>query len=496
MRCMTSDPMDSRDERPWWALGAVGAALFLTSLDVSIVNIALPTLMRHFDADFPTIQWVGLAVPLALTVLIVGLGRLSDIAGKKKIFVAGLTIFTLASAASAAAPDVGWLIGLRFVQGVGAAAIMAVGVAIVTEIWPAHERGKALGISTGLIGLGVAVGPALGGVIIEAASWRWIFLIMAPAGLVTLAVVAIVVPGASPRSSSQRSIADQRERFDWAGEAILGGGLLALAIALTVGQRMGFGAPLISALWGIFALSIPVFLWVEGRARSPIIDLALFRSTEFTVNLLNNFLTMMAVTATLLVLPFYLALVRELPARQVGLLIAVVPLALGVVAPLSGILSDRLGTRPVIAFGLLLLIVGYLATGTLGPDSTAVDFVLRFLPVGLGMATFQSPNTSAIMGAVSRQHLGLASGLLSMTRAMGQLVGITVLGAFFASRVTMYAGPGATLESAGPTAMVTALRDQLNLTAALVAVGLLLTLWQWRRSARPAFEGAHSALSK
>ena len=458
--------------RKWWTLVAVGLGLFLGSVDGSIINVAVPTLIVKLDTDFPTVQWVVLSYLLGLALLLVGIGRLADIMGKKRIFVLGIAFFLLGSALCGVAPTVYWLIGFRVLQSIGAAMMIALGTAILTETWPAHERGTALGFVAGFISLGIVIGPAVGGLILNYLSWRWIFYVNIPVGLISLVLSMLFLPPMQP--------AERREHFDFVGAAVMGVGLLAFTLALTVGQNIGFGAPLISLLLAVGALALPLFVWVESRARFPMVDLSLFRKPEFSLNLFTATLAFVAIAGVVLLLPFYLELVLGLPLSQVGLLMAVVPVLMILLQPLSGVLSDRLGTRSVSMVGLLFIFAGYMAMTTLRVDGTPWGYVLRMLPVTIGMATFNSPNNSAIMGAVPRARLGVASGILSMLRTIGQVAGIAGLGAFFTARVAHYSGAAIDLRVAGPDAIVSALHDQFLLAASLILLGIIVAGLTWR----------------
>jgi len=468
---MQTDAPQYRDK--WWIMLAVSMALLLGTIDGTIVNVALPTLVREFGANFPTIQWVVLAFLLGLSTLMLSVGRLADMMGKKQIFSAGLVVFLLGSLLCGLSPTVYALIGFRLLQSIGAAMTVALGVAIVTETWPPAERGKAIGITAGVISLGIVIGPTAGGLLIGSLGWRWIFFVNLPLGLLALLLVIRYVPPLTPRQNA--------ETFDFLGAGITGLGLLALSLALTIGQTRGFGDPLILALFALAALAAAAFVPVERRAAYPMIDLDLFRNVQFSLNLITGSFTFVAIAAVIFLMPFYLELVLGLPVAQVGLLLAVAPLVLAVLGPLSGSLSDRFGTRPVSVVGLIFLLIGYLTLSTLRTDTKPVGYILRMLPIGLGMGTFQSPNNSAIMGAAPRNRLGVASGLLSMTRTLGQTTGIALLGAAFASLLHGYAGRVVDVSGAEPQVVVAALNDLTVLLAGLMGLALLLALWTWRR---------------
>lgn len=455
-------------------MSAVAIGIFMATLDSSIVNVALPTLVRSLDTDFPTIQWVILAYLLALATLLLGIGRLADMHGKKPLYSTGFVIFTVGSMLCGLSPTAGWLIASRVVQGVGAAMILALGLAIVTEAFPSDERGKALGIAGSTVSVGIVVGPTLGGLLIETLSWHWIFFVNLPVGILGTLLALRYVPDVRP---------GEEQRFDYAGAITLFVSLLALSLSLTLGQEMGFDAQPILLLFVLSALFLFLFVIQERRHKQPMIDLRLFRNALFSVNLVTGLMVFVAIAGTIILIPFYLELVLGFPTGQVGLLMATVPLGLGVVAPLSGALSDRVGTRLITVVGLMILAFGYYAMSTLTAQTSIVGFILRFLPVGVGMGTFQSPNNSAVMGAVPRRRLGIASGLLAITRTLGQTAGIAIVGALWAARVFVYAGGPVTggATNASALAQVQALHDTFLGLTVFIALALCIGMWGlWR----------------
>lgn len=477
---MSTHSTDIDYNQKWWILGAVTVGLFLGAIDGSIVNIALPTLVREFQTTFPTIQWVVLSFLLGMTTLMLSVGRLADMIGTKRIFTAGLALFTTASALCGLSPTVYALIAFRLLQSVGAAMVVALGIAIITETWPPEERGMAIGVAGGTVSLGIVVGPTLGGLLIATLGWRAIFYVNVPLGAIAILMVLRHVPDLRPTRSG--------ETFDYLGAFVIGGGLLALSLALTVGQNVGFGDVRILTLLGMALVAGIAFVLIEQRAHHPMLDLSLFRVPQFSLNLLTGLLTFVAIAGIIFLLPFYLELALGLPVAQIGLFLAIVPVILAVMGPLAGSLSDRFGTRPVSVIGLAFIVIGYLASSTLRTDTTPLGFVLRMLPLGIGMGTFQSPNNSAIMGSAPRPRLGVASGTLSMTRTLGQTTGVAVLGAVFASRIKHYAAAEVDVASASAGALVSALQDQFHLAALLILFGLIVALmtWHYERQQAPA----------
>jgi len=466
--------------RRWYVMAAVAMGVFLATIDGSIVNVALPTLVRELQTEFAVVQWVVLAYLLTVTTLILSMGRLGDMIGKKPIYSAGFIIFTLGSALCGTAPTVYWLIGFRVFQGIGAAMMMALGTAIVTEAFPPSDRGKALGIMGSIVSIGIVVGPVLGGIVISALSWRWIFYVNLPVGIAGIMMVARFVPDLKPAGG---------QRFDYLGAFTLFVSLMALLLALTFGQQLGFTEIAILALFAISLCFLAIFLMIELRNSQPMIDLSLFQNRLFSVNLVTGFITFVCIAGAIILMPFYLENVLGYDPRSVGFLLAVVPISMGLIAPIAGSLSDRLGTRPIAVAGLSVLLVGYYAISTLSMRTTPLGYILRFLPIGVGMGVFNSPNNSAIMGSAPRAQLGVASGLLAITRTLGQITGIAVLGALWASRVVYHLGdvpPGGATTAPAPI-QVAGLQDTFTLALILIGLALLLGIWglvQERRGQR------------
>ncbi len=393
---MSSSSPEIDYSQKWYVLIAVAMSIFLAVVSGTVVIVALPTLVKVLETNFATVQWVLLGYLLVQATLLLGVGRLGDMVGKKRIYIAGFLVFTFGSWLCGLAPNIYWLIGFRIVQGVGAAMILGLGMALVTEAFPPAERGKALGISGTFVSLGAVLGPTLGGLLVETISWRWVFWFNLPIGIVGSLVAIRFVPNIAPKG---------RQGFDYLGAGALFITLLSLLLALTLGQESGFDEPLITALFALSLLFLVVFLLVERRVAQPIIDLGLFRNGLFSIGLATGWLTFVAVGGTFVLLPFYLEDVLGYGASQSGMLLAIIPLFIGLTAPLAGSLSDRIGTRPVAVVGLAFLVAGYVGLSTLDVDTVQWGYALRLAPIGLGVGIFQSPNNSAIMGSVSPARL-------------------------------------------------------------------------------------------
>ena len=469
------------DGGKWWAMFALGLGVLMATLDISIVNVSLPTLMTALQTDFATIQWVILSYVLMVTSLLLGVARLGDILGKRKIYCLGLLVFTAGSLLCGLAPTVGRLIAFRALQGMGAVMTQALGAAIVTEVFPPYERGMALGVIGTIVSVGLALGPAVGGILIGLAGWRSVFLVNVPLGLVAFMAVLKFVPRSAPARTGQR--------FDLAGAAVLFMVLGGYALGMTLAQRHGFGQWNVLLFLGLAVIGLPLFILIQHRLSQPMLKLALFKNTLFSINLLMSFLVFIVLGGTFIT-PFFLELVMGYPTRHVGLFMMVVPVCMGLIAPISGSLSDRFGPRGISLIGLMVVVGGCLSVSTLHAGLDGPGIALRLAPLGLGLGIFSSPNNSAIMGGVSREHLGVASGLMALSRNLGHSSGIPLIGVLFTSQVMSAGGlaAGAKVTDAPPAALVAGISGTyrvaaLVVTASVILAGLALWLDRGRRRA-------------
>lgn len=448
----------------WMVLAAVATGIFLATIDSSIVNIALPTLASYFRAPFSSVEWVVLAYLLTATTLMLGIGRLADMYGKKPFYLAGLGIFLVGSALCGSATSIHFLIIARIVQAIGASMIMALGSAIVTEAFPPSERGKALGMTGVMVSIGVIIGPTLGGLLLSVLNWRWLFFVNLPVGLIGIAMVAAYV----------HDVAEKRKQsFDWKGMAVLSIALLSFSLALTLGQEAGWSAPEIIALFVCAAFSAIVFIIIEVKTSQPLLELTLFKNMLFSINIATAFLTFVCNAGIILIIPFYLQNVLEFAPQKAGLLMAAMPIVVGIVAPIAGNLSDKIGPRILTAIGLGAILLSYLAISTVSTTTSIIGYIARFIPLGIGVGLFQSPNNSAVMGSVPRERLAIASGLLSVTRTLGQTTGVAVLGAIWATR-------SAILLSTGLSDQVSKLggfQSAIHVTTIVIGFALVLSVF-------------------
>ncbi len=470
----SATPPNRSPNSKWWAMLGIGLGVLMFTIDTSIVNIALPTLVNQLNTTFATIQWVVLSYLLVLTALVLGVARLGDMLGKKRLYSIGLIIFTISSLLCGLAPSVGYLIGFRALQGLGAVFISALGAAIITEVFPDSERGRALGIIGAIVSLGVSLGPSVGGLLIGIAGWRLIFFVNLPIGIFASFIVARVVPP-SPRSGIT-------QRFDWLGALVMTVTLTCFALGMTEGQNRGFGSGISLTLLAAAAIGLVCFLVVEARIKQPMLNLGIFRNLQFSLSLLMGLLVFIVIAGIIFILPFFLELVLKFSTQKVGLLLAVSPVLGGIVAPISGTLSDRFGSRIITLIGLVFMVVGCLLFSTFDTQLTELGYILRVAPFGIGFGFFQSPNNSAIMGGVSRERLGIASGLLSLSRTLGQTAGVPLLGALFAALAISSANlaPNIKITTAPAEALVYGVQGTFRVAALILCAATVLTAIVWR----------------
>lgn len=470
--------------RKWHVMVSIGTGVFLATVDGSIINVSLPTLVRALHTDFAVVQWVVLAYLLTITCSMAGIGRLGDMVGKKSIYMLGFGVFTLGSALCGLSPTVNWLISFRVLQAVGAAMTMALGAAIVTEAFPPAERGRAMGLIGAIVSVGIVTGPTLGGLILGVLSWRWIFYVNLPVGIIGILLAYRNLPDFKPRG---------RQKFDLLGALTLCFGLLLLLLGLTLGQQQGFLKPLVSFLVGGGLILLAIFVFIENRVAQPMIDPKLFSNSIFSVNLTTGFISFVALGGTVILLPFYLENILRFSSMKVGLLMGIIPVMLGITSPFSGSLSDRISSRKITMAGLVAMLLGYLAASTLNQDTSLVGFAVRIFLIGAGIGIFLSPNNSAIMGAAPPRQLGIVSGMMAQSRTLGQTVGVAVIGAIWAGRTLFYAGAGS---EAGATlapvkAQISGLQDAFCTAAALIALALLLNIRAYIQETRQSKISVH-----
>ena len=441
---------------PMLVVATVCIGAFMGQLDASIVTLAFPTLRHDFGVPLADVQWVGQAYLLTLIGLLTAVGRYADMIGRKLLYTYGFVIFIIGSALCGLAPSLGALIGFRVFQGVGAAMLQANSVAIIARAVPASRLGRAIGIQGAAQALGLALGPAVGGALISLGGWRLIFWVNVPMGVIGTVLAWFLLP------RSQHLAA--RQRFDWPGLAIFLPAVVALLIAVAYGDREGWGSPLILGCFAAAAALLAAFAARERRAAAPMLDFALLRRIPFTAGIASGLLSYLVLFGILTVVPFYLEIARHAPPSSAGLQLLVVPLGLGLAAPLAGRLADRIGARPFTAGGMALAAAMLLASVL--TRAHAGLFLLALAVAGIGLGAFTPPNNAGIMGAAPPHQSGMASGILNMTRGLGTSLGLALAGLVY----TMGAGAG----EGTPAGAAAGYRDTaLFLAGVAVAAGVI-----------------------
>ncbi|MDK2943149.1 MAG: hypothetical protein PWP56_2662, partial [Acetobacterium sp.] len=405
------------EKNKWPILLIVVMSTFMATLDSSIVNVALPQMARAMDVDTSQIQLVVTSYLIVIVGIILIFGKLGDMLGKTRIFTFGIALFTVGSLLCGITSSFPVLIGARIVQAVGAAATMANNQGIITQVFPATQRGKALGLTGTSVALGSLVGPGLGGIIVGASSWEYIFLINVPVGVVVLFFAIKLLP----RSNKKATV-----RLDALGAALFMLSIVPLFVALGQVQSLGFTNPLILAGFIVSIGSFIAFIRVEQKRENPLIPLYIFKNKLFSLSIFCAFITFVGLFCNNIIQPFYLQDVMIYSPEQAGLMMMIFPLVLAVLAPVSGHVSDKIGSELLTFIGLLLISLGLFLMSTLTEQSTLTTMVIFIVVLSVGMGLFQSPNNSLIMSTVKRDQLGIAGSINALVRNMGMVTGIAL----------------------------------------------------------------------
>jgi EmrB/QacA subfamily drug resistance transporter len=508
----------NEENRKWWTLAAMCFALFMIMLDNTVVNVALPSIQDDLGASLSSLEWTVNAYTLSFAVLLVTGGRLGDLFGRRRMFLFGVVVFAISSATIGLAPTQGWLVASRAIQGVGAAFMMPGTLSIISNTFPAHERGRAIGTWAGVSALALALGPVVGGALAEHVSWRAIFFLNLP-----VAAGAVVVTLFATRESYDRTVA---RTVDYAGIATISIGLTALVLALVEGNQWGWGSPEILALLGAAVAALVAFAAVEARGRSPMVEFAYFRSRSFLGANAVAFIVSFAMLAMFFFMALYMQNILAYSPLEAGVRFLPSTLVIMFVAPIAGRLADRIGPRPLMAAGLAIAAVSLWIQSRVTVETSYSDLLLSFSLMGLGIGLTMSPMSTAAMNAVTPDKAGAASGILSMFRMVGGTFGVAAIGALFQSLARDRVGEAAAaadlpasvehelvenlgsgrLDQVAPgldpqaterladgmrEAFVHALGGALTLSAAVAALGVVLALALVEPKAKLAREGRH-----
>jgi EmrB/QacA subfamily drug resistance transporter len=451
-----------------WALASLSLSMLMPSLDTSIANAGLPTLAQAFIASFQSVQWIVLAYLLAITTLIVSVGRIGDIIGQRRLLLVGIGLFTIASLLCGVAPTLWLLIAARAAQGLGAAIMMALTVALVGETVPKEKIGSAMGLLGTMSAIGTTLGPSLGGLLIAGLGWQSIFLVNVPLGILNFLLAHRYLPVDQPKPKTDQT------SFDPVGTLLLALTLAAYALAMTIGR--GFGSlNMVLLLAAIFGMAI--FVRVEARVPSPLIRLAMFRNRLLSASLAMSTLVSTVMMATLVVGPFYLARALGLETALVGLILSIGPLVAALTGVPAGRTVDRFGAQRMTIIGLVGIAIGCSVLSFVPVTFGIAGYITPIVCVTASYALFQAANNTAIMTDIRPDQRGVISGLLSLSRNLGLITGASAMGAVFAiSSATI------DITTAHPDAVATGMRSTFAVAAMLIVVAIAIAMNAYRRT--------------
>jgi EmrB/QacA subfamily drug resistance transporter len=470
------------ENRKWWTLGAVAFGLFMIMLDNTIVNVALPSIQQDLNIGISELEWVFNGYALTFGVLMLTGGKLADMLGRRRIFVAGLVIFTVASLACGLAASAGMLIGARVVQGVGSALMNPATLSIITATFPPRQRGMAIGIWAGVSAMALAIGPLVGGLITEHWSWNWIFFINVPIGILAIVVARLVIDESRDMSAEQR--------LDLPGLLSSAIALFALTYGLIEANTYGWTSARIIALFAVAVIAFAVFIVLELRQRVPMLDLKLFKNSTFAGANSVMLLVGLAMFGVFFYNSLFIQNIIGWSAVQTGASFLPMTVLIILVAPIAGKYSDRVGSRWLMGGGMVLLAISLLIFSRLDATSNFWDILPGLLIGGLGMAVVMTPTTAAAMGSVPVDKAGVGSAVLNSGRQVGGALGIAVMGAIVASYATGI--PGTPEAAAG---FVTGYQHALQVAALIALAGAVIAVATVRKyrhveQSEAAFEGA------
>ena len=415
----------NEDNRRWWALGAMCFALFMIMLDNTVVNVALPSIQRSLNATTTTLEWTVNAYTLTFAVLLVTGGRLGDIFGRRRIFMTGVVIFGTASAAIGFSPSDTWLVAWRAIQGTGSALMMPMTLSIITNAFPPQERGKAIGTWAGVSAMALAIGPVVGGFLVETVSWQSIFFLNVP-----VAVAAVFVAMFAVRESRDETV---ERSVDIPGVLTLTLSLAALVLALVEGNTWHWGSARVLALFAFAVVGLFSFVQIERHRRTPMVDFSFFRARSFVGANLVAFIVSFSMLAMFFFLALYLQNIRDYSPLQAGIRFLPSTVLVIIMGPLAGRLADRVGPRPLMTLGLLLVSGALFLLSQMTVTSGYSTLLPGFILMGIGIGLTMSPMSTAAMNSVEQTKAGVASGILSQNRMVGGTFGVAVTGALVSS---------------------------------------------------------------
>jgi EmrB/QacA subfamily drug resistance transporter len=464
--------------RKWWTLAAVAFGLFMIMLDNTVVNVALPAIEKDLDISISQLEWIVTAYALVFAALLITGGKLADLLGRRRIFVVGLAVFTLSSLACGLAPNAGFLIGARAVQGIGAALMNPATLSIITATFPPKQRGQAIGIWAGVSALALAIGPLAGGLIVDNIGWNWIFFVNVPVGALGIVVSQFFIDESRDTSHEQS--------VDLPGLLTSGGGLFALSYALIEGNQRGWGSGEILGLFAAALVLLVAFVVLESRQRLPMLDLSLFRIGSFVGANIVALLVSLGMFGVFFFVSLYVQNILGYSPTKAGAIFLPMTVLIILIAPVAGKASDRVGGRWLMGAGMSILGVSLLLYQRVGLHSDFWTLLPAMVLGGIGMAMTMSPMTSTAMASVPVDKAGVGSGVLNSFRQVGGSLGIAVMGAILASYLN--ARPGTELAK---QQYVNGLHAALLVSAGIAFAAAVVAIVLVRVS--PSVERAHLA---
>ena len=468
----------------WWNFWTIATGTFFSVVDHGSVLIAVPSIESHFDATLESVQWVVVAYALVISVLLLPMGRLGDVVGRRRVYIIGTAIFVIASLGATFAPSLEVLITMRVFKGIGAGMVQGCGMGMMLAAFPDSERGKALGTHLSVVGMGAIAGPAIGGFLVAWLGWQSVFFVNVPAGLIVL-VLSWFLLERGPRIGQGRP---RSATFDWAGAAVSGIVLLVLLLVVGNGNSLGWlSAPVMVGVTVVVVL-MAFFVWWELRTDSPMLDLRLFADRVFGIGAASAWLSFFGTSAARFLMPFYLQRVLGYSPEQVGLMMIPAALCMVILGPPSGRLSDRFGWQALTVIGLAMSSAGALVLAFALQERSAVWFVIATMMLqSSGNAVFNSPNSSSIISVVDRSRYGVVSALTQLIRNSANVVSVAVSTTIVVSTMATY-GVEPKLEAVNPsvsTAFVAGLRWAYLAMGCAVGTGVLISLYRALTARRP-----------
>ena len=416
-------------EYKWNVLGITTIGVFMVSLDSSILNIAIPSISKDLKASFQIIQWIPIIYLLMMAITLISFGRLADLKGRKKFFLMGIILFTFSSFLSMLATSGEMLIFFRAIQGIGSSFIAANAASMITEAFPHEETGKALGINVATIYLGLVIGPVLGGLLLEFFTWRSIFAINLPIGII-LTIIGI--------KKLQKSTSHMKnESFDFLGALIFGITLASFLLGLTLANDLGWFSIYIIMIFLSSIISFIIFIIIEKNHESPMLNISFFRRNRvFAAANLAALVNYMATSGVIFLLSIYIQIILKISPAITALLLLPTSLTMALCSPLSGRISDKIGTRILCTLGMIIMAIGFFSLVLIIMYLPIIYILFSQFIIGIGIGFFSSPNQSAIMKSVEKKDVGIAAGTLSTMRVVGQSISVALLSAILASFIS------------------------------------------------------------